>query len=235
MKNEYKEPCKEKCLEHKYHCVKCNTAVSYSPANFTSRPNDIPNFCEYCTVKPQEVSKCCGIKPALSISTLKGRRKLCNKCGKPFEPQEVREEVKWCGCNENIENGKCKHTIPVKEEEKKEYCKCQCHPDIRRGVTLAIECKHCTHTKEVVKESDWESRWDKYFDYHEYPMINVKRIKYFIRKELLQQRQDLLKELEEEVGKLIKENIDDRLIDEDVDIGYESALEQVLALIKSKK
>lgn len=45
---EYKQPCKEKCLEHKYHCVKCNTAVSYSPANYASRPQDIPNWCEYC-------------------------------------------------------------------------------------------------------------------------------------------------------------------------------------------
>ena len=55
MSKEYKNPCKEKCLEHKYHCVKCNTAVSYSPANFASRPFDIPNQCENCerTFKPE--------------------------------------------------------------------------------------------------------------------------------------------------------------------------------------
>ncbi len=49
---EYKEPCEydiKECLKgHKYHCGKCNTPISYSPANYASRPHDIPNQCEYC-------------------------------------------------------------------------------------------------------------------------------------------------------------------------------------------
>lgn len=45
---EYQEPCLEGCLEHKYHCAKCNTAVSYSPQNFASRPQDIINQCLNC-------------------------------------------------------------------------------------------------------------------------------------------------------------------------------------------
>lgn len=48
MKNNEKSKCKINCLEHKYHCAKCNTPVSYSPANFASRPFDIPNQCENC-------------------------------------------------------------------------------------------------------------------------------------------------------------------------------------------
>ncbi len=46
--NEYKEPCISSCLKHKYHCVKCGTAITYSPANHASRPYDIPNPCMYC-------------------------------------------------------------------------------------------------------------------------------------------------------------------------------------------
>lgn len=49
MKKEYKKPCKKNCLEHKYHCAKCNTAISYSPANYASRLQDIPNPCAKCT------------------------------------------------------------------------------------------------------------------------------------------------------------------------------------------
>lgn len=52
MNEEYKKPCDKGCLNHKYHCCKCNTAVSYSPANYASRPQDIPNWCEYCLSTP---------------------------------------------------------------------------------------------------------------------------------------------------------------------------------------
>ncbi len=52
--NEYKEPCQKGCLVHKYHCSVCNTAVSFSPANFASRLEDIPNQCEYCKTNPQD-------------------------------------------------------------------------------------------------------------------------------------------------------------------------------------
>ncbi len=55
MNEEYKQPCKydiKDCPNHKYHCGKCNTGVSYSPANYASRPTDIPNQCEYCKKQP---------------------------------------------------------------------------------------------------------------------------------------------------------------------------------------
>lgn len=48
------EKCKKDCLEHKYHCGTCNRPLGYSPANYFSRPQDIPNICEYCFGK-QEV------------------------------------------------------------------------------------------------------------------------------------------------------------------------------------
>ena len=37
--------CESGCLKHKYHCAKCNAIITYSPANYASRPNDIPNPC----------------------------------------------------------------------------------------------------------------------------------------------------------------------------------------------
>lgn len=40
--------CKKDCVEHKYHCAKCDAPITYSPQNFASRPNDIPNRCENC-------------------------------------------------------------------------------------------------------------------------------------------------------------------------------------------
>ena len=46
-----KKPCKmtpEYCSAHKYHCGKCNRPLTYSPANYASRPTDIPNPCENC-------------------------------------------------------------------------------------------------------------------------------------------------------------------------------------------
>lgn len=51
-KEEYKLPCKIHCLDHKYHCAKCNTAMSYSPANYSSRMQDIPNMCLFCKLNP---------------------------------------------------------------------------------------------------------------------------------------------------------------------------------------
>lgn len=51
MEEEYTKPCDKDikdCTKHKYHCAKCNTAVSYSPANYASRPQDIPNWCLKC-------------------------------------------------------------------------------------------------------------------------------------------------------------------------------------------
>ncbi len=53
MNKEYQEPCEhdiKDCPKHKYHCGRCNTPISYSPANYCSRPEDIPNQCEYCKV-----------------------------------------------------------------------------------------------------------------------------------------------------------------------------------------
>lgn len=52
MSKENLKKCKEGCLEHKYHCAKCGTAVTYSPANYASRPEDIPNPCEFCFHTP---------------------------------------------------------------------------------------------------------------------------------------------------------------------------------------
>jgi hypothetical protein len=36
------------CSAHKYHCGTCNRPLTFSPANYASRPQDIPNPCEYC-------------------------------------------------------------------------------------------------------------------------------------------------------------------------------------------
>ncbi len=49
---EYHNPCQKKCLQHKFHCVICNTACSFSPANYASRLEDIPNACNFCS-QPQ--------------------------------------------------------------------------------------------------------------------------------------------------------------------------------------
>ena len=43
-----KHNCPNGCIYHKYHCAKCLNPVSYSPANYASRPQDIPNPCEVC-------------------------------------------------------------------------------------------------------------------------------------------------------------------------------------------
>jgi hypothetical protein len=48
---EYKDPCKKGCLTHRYHCGDCNRALSYSPANYCSRPADIPNPCPKCNAQ----------------------------------------------------------------------------------------------------------------------------------------------------------------------------------------
>lgn len=40
-----KKCCKKGCLNHKYHCGYCNAPLTYSPQNFASRPEDIPNHC----------------------------------------------------------------------------------------------------------------------------------------------------------------------------------------------
>ena len=40
--------CKKGCLEHKYHCGNCLQPLTYSPANYASRPQDIPNPCKNC-------------------------------------------------------------------------------------------------------------------------------------------------------------------------------------------
>lgn len=45
---EYIEPCPKGCRNHKFHCGLCDTAVSYSPANYSSRLEDIPNSCQNC-------------------------------------------------------------------------------------------------------------------------------------------------------------------------------------------
>lgn len=38
-----------------------------------------------------EKSKCCNAPSSLSVSTLKGRRKLCNNCGNNFTPTDKKE------------------------------------------------------------------------------------------------------------------------------------------------
>lgn len=43
-----KKPCEKGCLEHKYHCAECFYPMTFSPANFASRPHDIPNPCQNC-------------------------------------------------------------------------------------------------------------------------------------------------------------------------------------------
>lgn len=53
---DYQDPCWKGCHMHKYHCAKCNTAVSYSPANYASRPSDIPNQCLYCKKNKNETA-----------------------------------------------------------------------------------------------------------------------------------------------------------------------------------
>lgn len=56
-KSEYNTPCGRGCTNHKYHCAKCNTAVLYSPANFSSRPQDMPNLCNNCNFTGKEPRK----------------------------------------------------------------------------------------------------------------------------------------------------------------------------------
>jgi hypothetical protein len=50
------ECCEKGCLKHKYHCGVCNFSLTYSPANYCSRPSDIPNPCENCKV--EEKAEC---------------------------------------------------------------------------------------------------------------------------------------------------------------------------------
>ena len=48
------QPCIPICSAHKYHCNNCYRPLTFSPANYASRPQDIPNSCEYCF--PQQIS-----------------------------------------------------------------------------------------------------------------------------------------------------------------------------------
>ena len=53
-----KVECSKGCLKHKYHCGVCNAPLTYSPANYCSRPSDIPNECTNChKVKPEGVGE----------------------------------------------------------------------------------------------------------------------------------------------------------------------------------
>lgn len=48
------KPCVRFCSDHKYHCAKCYRALTYSPANLCSRPQDIPNYCRVCFKPPEK-------------------------------------------------------------------------------------------------------------------------------------------------------------------------------------
>lgn len=100
-------------------CIKCRD-IGTQPCGVTQ----FGNTTHYCSChNPQEVKITPIINPP--IGWLKHKmtctKKNCEKCLPPtkkvVKESEVKEEVKWCGCNENIENGKCKHTVPVKESD----------------------------------------------------------------------------------------------------------------------
>ena len=55
------QKCKKGCLEHRYHCAKCYFPLTYSPANYASRPEDIVNWCENCNLKIEEKCKKHGV------------------------------------------------------------------------------------------------------------------------------------------------------------------------------
>jgi len=49
------EKCRKGCPLHKYHCGKCYKPLTFSPANYASRPHDIPNPCKRCFPPQQGV------------------------------------------------------------------------------------------------------------------------------------------------------------------------------------
>jgi len=62
VKDKQEKKCREGCLDHKYHCADCWGIISYSPANYASRPGDIPNPCENCPAPQQNneaIYGCC--------------------------------------------------------------------------------------------------------------------------------------------------------------------------------
>lgn len=86
-----KQPCLKNCLKHKYHCAKCLAPCSYSPANYSSRLQDIPSPCENCLPTPtgtfEDCKKCekdsevatytckCGTTQPVGINC-----KVCPRC-----------------------------------------------------------------------------------------------------------------------------------------------------------
>lgn len=81
---EQPEECKEGCLEHKYHCGDCNSPLSYSPANYASRPTDIPNPCEKCVNKPQQPKESSSYTACYKCGKSVGKDCECDK--QPKEP-----------------------------------------------------------------------------------------------------------------------------------------------------
>ena len=88
------EECEKGCLKHKYHCGVCNSPLTYSPANYSSRPVDIPNPCENCNSKNKLLDEVLrDNEPEWEA------RKRCKV--KPFEeePEEWVEKIKANGQN----------------------------------------------------------------------------------------------------------------------------------------
>lgn len=76
-KKEESKECKKGCLNHKYHCANCFHPLTYSPQNFASRPEDIPNPCPNPTCYPPQQEKCWDGNPKCKCGVM--REVLTNK------------------------------------------------------------------------------------------------------------------------------------------------------------
>lgn len=221
----------------KNECKKCICVNNWGSAS-----------CKCVCHKPQEVSKCCGaVKDYRGDG---GNLEICSNCLRAFKPQEDREEI-------NKDNWEEHYPIPkeeVKEERNCDGCKL--------FGKIGVHSFTCPIRKEKieieVKESDWESDLEtkqlkEIVDFIKrcpvegscnncYTLINN-----YTTRTKLQQKQDLLKELEvgakefEEkqvcspMHTIVKEG-GSKICHQCSSIGGNNlAIYKVLALIKSKK
>ena len=125
---EYKDPCKKGCLNHRYHCGDCNRALSYSPANYCSRPADIPNPCPKCNA--QFYQACSPLQEPIS-STEKGW---------------IKRGVKYWKCNKHKLIGtteKCDKCVQEPREKKMK----EAEQDLKNSLACAFRCGDGAGTK----------------------------------------------------------------------------------------
>ena len=83
------EECKKGCTEHKYHCGICNAPLTYSPQNFASRPQDIPNPCPNGCFLPATDQKEECLDEFCSCHTKHHWKTCCADCRSLPAPDEV--------------------------------------------------------------------------------------------------------------------------------------------------